>query len=410
MAGSGRVRRSDLMKGGVAADPGGIGRPRPWTGEGMMASPEVIDLGKLLAAIPGDNPAGADLRADGSPGSAYYAIKDARSAARAAERQMIPGEEDSAPPPDWRPVLEFARKALAEKTKDLEIAAYLIEALVRQHGFAGLRDGFRLARGLVDAFWDRLYPLPDEDVLETRVAALAGLNGVDAEGTLIAPIALVPITEAGANGRLSLVHYQQAASLGKLTDPKVREKRIAQGAVTLEELQKAVAETPPPFYAGLVQDLTQCQEEFAGLCQALESRCGVDAPSASNIRTALTSYLDVVKDLARNKLDASPAKDGAATSGAPAAAGAGSPAAGPSAEAIQSREDAFRVLLKVADYFRRAEPHSVVTSALEQVVRWGQMPLPELLAELIPDEAPRKNLFKQVGIRPPESAPKEVKK
>jgi hypothetical protein len=38
------------------------------------------------------------------------------------------------------------------------------------------------------------------------------------------------------------------------------------------------------------------------------------------------------------------------------------------------------------------------------------MPLPELLAELLPDEAPRKSLFKQVGIRPPEPAPKEAGK
>jgi type VI secretion system protein ImpA len=70
---------------------------------------------------------------------------------------------------------------------------------------------------------------------------------------------------------------------------------------------------------------------------------------------------------------------------------------------IANRADAFTVLLQVADYFRRTEPQSVVPFGLEQVVRWGNMPLPALLSELLPDESPRHQLFRQVGIRPPES-------
>ena len=65
---------------------------------------------------------------------------------------------------------------------------------------------------------------------------------------------------------------------------------------------------------------------------------------------------------------------------------------------MPTREDAFRSLLQVADFFRRTEPHSPVSYALEQAVRWGRMPLPELLQELISDEAVRKDLFRRTGI------------
>jgi type VI secretion system protein ImpA len=78
-------------------------------------------------------------------------------------------------------------------------------------------------------------------------------------------------------------------------------------------------------------------------------------------------------------------------------------------DAIRTREDAFKHLLKVAEFFRRTEPHTVIAFAIEQVVRWGRMPLPDLLTELIPEEAARKNLFKQVGIRA-EPAKPEAKK
>jgi type VI secretion system protein ImpA len=367
-----------------------------------MPSPEVLDFKKLLAPILGDNPAGADLRADASPGSAYYAIKDARNAARTTERQAL--VDTDAPPPDWKPVLQHGLKALGEKSKDLEITAYVIEALARLHGFAGLRDGFRLAREFVEQFWDKLYPLPDEEGLETRVAALAGLNGDDAEGTLINPIARIPITDRTNDGVFGSSHYQEAQALSKVTDAKVKEKKIAAGATTLEKFQQAIAQSSGKFFTTLVEDLTQAQDEFSKLGAALEGRCGGKAPPTSTIRGALAASLDTVKEVARSKLEVAAApKDGAAKAAAPTGDGAAAAAAsGIPIDVIRDREDAFRVLLKVADFFRRTEPHAVLSYTLEQIVRWGRMPLPELLHELIPDEGPRKTLFKVAGIKPPE--------
>jgi type VI secretion system protein ImpA len=366
-----------------------------------MPSPETLDFARLLALAAGGAPAGPDLRAAPGPGSLYYRVKDARTAARAAERRELLGDAD-APPPDWRPVLQHGREAL-EQSKDLEVAAYVIEALVRLHGFAGLRDGFRLARGLVEIFWDGLHPLPDEDGLEGRLAPLTGLNGADAEGTLPAAILKAPITD-GAAGRLGCLHYQEANALAKVADPKAREKKAANGATTPEKFQKAVAETQPAFFRTLVEDLTLCAEEYGQLTAALEKRCGPDkAPPSSNIRNTLTTCLDVVKDAAREKLQPAAANGQAAGGAGVPPAGSPEKAAGTSAlpaETIHTREDAFREVMKLADFFRRTEPHTVLSFALEQVVRWGRLSLPELLTELIPDDGPRKGLFKQVGIRP----------
>ncbi len=146
-----------------------------------MASSEILDFATLLAPIPGDNPAGRPLREEVAHDAVYYVLKDARSTARAAERSLafVDKDKDDAnrdrpspkiDPPDWRPILQLAPRVLAEESKDLEVTGWLIEALVRQHGYAGLRDGIRLARELVEAFWDHLYPLPDEEGVATRVA------------------------------------------------------------------------------------------------------------------------------------------------------------------------------------------------------------------------------------------------
>jgi type VI secretion system protein ImpA len=367
-----------------------------------MPSPEVLDFARLLAPIPGDKPTGSDLRTDTSAVSDYYAIRDARKGASDAERRIDKGDE-TAEPPDWRPVMERATQVLAEKTKDLEITAYLIESLVRLRGFPGIRDGYRLARELVERFWDGLYPKLEEGEVHERFSHILYLNGLEGPGTLIVPVRKIAMTAQTSVGTFNLTHHQQARSLAQLADAKLRQKRIDEGAITLEKIQKAVAETPAKFYADLVEDMTQSAEEFRGFCGSLSERSGYDPPS-SDLLGVIDSYLDVVKDLARDKLPKAKAP-----APAPAAASAQE---GPEAQTaapavngsvIKNRDDALERLRKIADYFREHEPQSVIPYALEQVANWGKMSLPELLSELIPEEGPRKNVFKQVGIKPPET-------
>jgi type VI secretion system protein ImpA len=363
-----------------------------------MPSPETLDFATLLSPISSENPAGTDLRLDASPGSIFQEVRDARLANRAAERQLL-ADADQADRPDWRPVLRRGAECLAEHSKDLEIAAYVIEALVRLHGFAGLRDGFRLARELVERFWDHLLPSPDEDGLETRLAPLAGLNGIGGEGTLSSPILCVPLTQEANSPALACYHVRQAIALDETRDEAVREKRLQEGAMTLATVQQAVAETPRPFYAVLAQDLAQCREEFDRLCEALAEKAGPLAPPASNIRSALTACQEALEQVAGARL---PRPDETLKGEEPRhdVAAPGEPCVHlASADAIATRAEAFRLLLDVAEYFRRTEPQSVVSYGLEQVVRWGKMSLPELLRELIPDDSSRDFLFRQVGIR-----------
>ncbi|MCE9533637.1 MAG: type VI secretion system protein TssA [Planctomycetes bacterium] len=370
-----------------------------------MPTPDLFDFPKMLAPIPGENPTGVDLRGSAAVDSPYYLVKDARSAARAAERR-IEGGDDEAPTPEWKPVVQAAIKATQEVTKDLEIIAYLIEALARTNGFAGLRDGFRLARGLIEAFWDNLYPKPDEEGILTRVAPISGLNGDDAEGTLIAPIRRIPLTDSSNHGRFSFADYQLAVATGKILDPKIKEKKVASGALTMERFQQAVDDTATPAFRILFDDLQQAIDEYAKLGTALDQKCGRQAPPSSAIRDMLLTVKSAVQDVGRLKLvvAAAPVIEKAAEgdSGGKAAVEEKDGPPGEKLGVLRDREDALNALVKIGDFFRRTEPHTIVSFALDQVVRWGRMPLPDLILELIPDEGPRKALFKQVGIRLPE--------
>jgi type VI secretion system protein ImpA len=240
-------------------------------------------------------------------------------------------------------------------------------------------------------------PGPDdyEDVREVRVAFLAGLNGEGQDGTLIAPINRVLLTQGHSYGPFGHWQYQQGANLKKLDDPEKRERAIAAGAVQLEHFDRAVSETPAPFFVNLYEDLQACRDEFERMSALLDEKCGSYAPPSSNIRNILAEIASTLETVASAAL--SPAgTEVVAVGDGQVTVVAGMVQSGP----VQSREDAFRALLQVAEFFRRTEPHSPVSYALQQVVRWGRMPLPQLLSELIPESGTRDALFKWVGIQP----------
>src|SRR4051812_19269746 len=120
---------------------------------------------ELLAPIAGDNPAGVDMRYD----PLFDKIKEARR-----EDDDVPqGEWQSARKvADWPVVIKLAKDALSSRTKDLQLAAWLTEAQLRREGFAGLRDGLDLLAGLVEQYWDHVYPEIDDGDAEMRAAPL----------------------------------------------------------------------------------------------------------------------------------------------------------------------------------------------------------------------------------------------
>ena len=371
-----------------------------------MASPDVLDLERLLTPIEGDNPAGRDMREDDALVPLYFQIKDARSAARAAERSAVDEEDTGSIAPEWRTIVEMAPDVLAETSKDLEIACWLTEALIRFEDFAGLRDGFRLMKGLVEGFWDNLYPPEDEiDGPEAKFAPLSGLNGEGGDGTLIQPIRQIFLTQGDTP--FAAWHYRQASELASLDEAR-RTARVDAGAPTLEMIDTSARQTPADFFRTLSQDLSGAIDAFKELEAALDARLGMDGPPTSNIRNAMAESLEIVERLTRDILieapeDSEPAGDDGADGEDQDGGGTITVTrrAGAAMDVIETRDDALKQLLKIAEFFKRTEPHSPIAYTLEDLVRRGRMTLPDLLSELISDEEARSGFLMRAGIRPP---------
>jgi type VI secretion system protein ImpA len=359
----------------------------------MADLPEGFDLEALLAPIPGDSPQGIDIREDFSAASPYNRLRDARSEARDAERGQDAGEADVRDPtPSWRSIRELALTTLAATTKDLEVAAWLTEALVRSHGLAGLAAGAQLMKGLAERYWDGLFPLPDDYGMETRVAPVTGLNGRDGNGSLIQPLYKLVLFNRTDGAPVAYYQYRQSEQLGTLEGER-RQQRIDAGVVPLETLERDARAAGGGLFAGLLSDAQAARDAWQTMADLLDEKAGADGPSTTAVRDLLSGIIDVATRYAPADI----------TGGGAAEPSAGGEATGiaPTPGQAASREEALRALAGIASFFRRTEPHSPLSYTLDEAVRRGRMSWPELLAEVVADADTRNSILTHLGIRPP---------
>ena len=104
-----------------------------------------IDVQALLSPLPGENPGGEDLRYS----QVYEEIKKARRYDDPLEQGEWKTELKKA---DWEGVIRLATEAIGSKSKDLQLAAWLTEALILTEGFEGLGAGLEVINGLLSNF------------------------------------------------------------------------------------------------------------------------------------------------------------------------------------------------------------------------------------------------------------------
>jgi type VI secretion system protein ImpA len=367
-----------------------------------MTSTATIDFDSLLTPIAGDNPSGESLRYAGE----YDAIQEAR---RAEDANLNQGDwKRDLKAANWREVITLATGALTTKSKDLQIAAWMTEALIKQHGLAGSRDGLRLLRELLERFWDTVHPLPEDGDLELRGSALEWIN--DRLPTALKALAL---TKGEPGETYSFVSWQESRQVEEAgrKSPEAQQAAIAEGKITAEQWDKAVALGNRAFYEALLTAVSESFEECGKLATVVDQKFGNDGPSLMGLKKALEECLELLNGVVRKKRELEPgpvatesieptAIDAVATNGA---SNATAPRVRPTGGSLPlepvDRADALQRLEAVAGYFLRTEPHSPVSYLVQRAVRWGQMPLEQWLKDVVGDEGVLAHIRETLGIK-----------
>jgi type VI secretion system protein ImpA len=355
----------------------------------------------LLKPIDGPNPSGANLR--------YDPVFDKIKEARREEAQPPPGmTERDRKVADNPLVIKLATATLAEKTKDLQIAAWLTEAWLKQNGFAGLKDGLALCYGLVENFWDTVYPELEDGDAQARSAPL-GFLGTKTE----IPLKLVPIVEKAG---YSILDYQQSRDMGYETEAKndeAKKKRAAlvkEGKLQPEVFDKAFEETPKKFYAQAEKDLDSAMGTLANLKKLSDPKFGDEGPSWGPLESALQVERQLIHNFLQKKREKEPdpveevaqaAADGTEAAGAEVGAASGPTRTGVliTVEGSSEPPDRLEAIKKVAEaaaFLRRREPKSPASYLMLRGLRWGEVRAAVQQADPTQFEAPPTDLRKHL--------------
>jgi type VI secretion system protein ImpA len=367
---------------------------------------EGLDLETLLTPISAETPTGTDIRTDFTPASVYFRLRDARADARAAERaaDTDPAAEGTSTE-SWRTVRSLSVKILSEQAKDLEVAAWLTEALVRSNGLSGLAFGAQVIGGLADRYWDQLYPMPDEDGMETRLAPVTGLNGEGGDGTLTQPLNKLRLFNTADGEPVLLFRYRASAELETITDKARKETRLKAGVMPFDKMQAAARAAGAANFVGLRRALREAQSAWTSMGEILDRVAGRDAPPTRQVSDTLDSILSILNQYAPPEVADAPAADADAGEAETGGGGGGEAADESGGQMVRkkkmvTREDALASLTEIAEFFRRTEPQSPLAYTIDEAIRRGRLSWPELLGELVSDANVRNNILNSLGIKP----------
>ncbi len=319
---------------------------------------------ELLQPIAGAKPGGDDIRYD----PVFEQIKQARI------------EEDDLPTGDWARtrktadyglVVKLATDILTKRSKDLQVAVWLIEALLKREGFTGLKSGLDLLTSLLGQLWDHLYPLIEEDDLEYRAAPVDWVGQY-----LVVPVRLVPIDLSGH----TIQQYRESRSVGYEKDAETsdqheaRQQAVASGKLTAEEFDDAFMATPKTWYKQLVADIDGSLISLEALDKVAREKFGSSAPRMSPLRDAILDVRQVVGQLLAKKLEFDP--DPIVVEEEPSVyTGAGAGTGGPAAISVvpKTRADAESRIAAAARFLRSENAADPAPYLLLRGFRWGEL-------------------------------------
>ncbi|MEL6329512.1 MAG: type VI secretion system protein TssA [Planctomycetota bacterium] len=368
-----------------------------------------VDLDSLLQPIEGESPTGSDLRrVEDSPLARFRDIRSSIMARRKqAEAERLSGEAAVAEAVElWDELIDTGCEILRSHSKDLEVAADMLEALTRTDGFEGAALGFRLLTGLVQGFWDGSFPAIDEMYGdEDRVGRVESVAASDRASLLMA-VRATPITAPSQGDRISLLDLQQGQEFERYVqqmqesdrlsidqrDERIEERRTRLQGKTAELCLSALGQIPADHLRGLlarIDDLMGAIDEFSSALS--ERRESGAEPKLSFI--ILKDAIDEVRAEIAERVPPEP------EGGEEEAGGAGGEGGSTSGGGKMNREAAIALVERAASYFEASEPHSPVQFALRRAVRWARTPYDQLLEEIVRDSSSREDLFRLVGMQ-----------
>jgi len=321
------------------------------------------DIKKLLRPIPGQQKCGEDLRYD----KVYDDIKKARFSEDATLPQgvWVRTIEEA----QWDVVATLCTDVLVHKSKDLQVACWLMESWFHDDGLRGVVDGLTLVYALLRKYWVDLHP-----TLQTG-CRLSPFHWINEKFSTV--LLKLPLEQGEELKIYTFSDYKKIKMAPERNDE-----------LTLVDFLKRLKNTSQDYFKDIVEQAQAALDLALDLEKFIERKIGSEEMSLYRFRQYLSEIQTLCDSMIIKPIESpqetmvlkidnpfpekrvsdvfqenTPQKDGLIIA--------------------NHRGLAYQKIEEIADYLEKIEPHSPTPYLLRKAILWGQMSLQELLQEFI---------------------------
>lgn len=363
--------------------------------------PDFPSLGSFLEDISPSLPEGDSLRYD----PIYDSIKEAQRADDDLPKGIWAQDIKVS---DWHKVERLCIEALQKESKDLQLCAWLTEAWLFLYGLEGISFGLDVFAHIAEKYWTTVHPQiePTGD----KGFRLSPYNWLNEK--LSDRLKVISITQKNDPIDSDDLTFADYVGLKNHWGNKTGGESIPKDKVEdVKEFEKSIALTSQQFFL-----------DFKGCCQTLVEKSTViegfvtkqcnesdDIPSLYRFRMVLEEMMAFAEQALKIKGEEKNVSPGTApedTYSGEKSLTVKKPADGDKALdhsnnpqfMMKSREEAYQTIQQAADYLERLDPHSPVPPMIKRAVRWGKMPLKDVLKEVIKEPLALKEVKTLLGL------------
>lgn len=341
------------------------------------------NLKTLLAPVSESNPVGENLYYD----PLYDQIKEAR---REDDPTLSQGVwQIELKKADWSSVESLCHQALLSKTKDLQIASWLVEAWIAMDQLDGLIKGISLLQGLSETYWDHIYPEMNDDDKERRLHMFEWLDAAFKKRLVMMPILENPLTTS----HITLADWMQANRLDTVSKRSPdRQKMLKQAELknelTLEKLHQILNASSKDLLENLNLGTAKALNAYENFKKSL------DTLLKDNLRPAMNEVSDTLKELQRFikagiELSSPEEQRSFAEEIAPiiptmqnsVVESQPNEAAASLNTLPQTRTAAYKMIGNIGEFLQNIEPHSPAPTLLKRIATWENKSISDIFKD-----------------------------
>lgn len=287
---------------------------------------------------------------------------------------------------DWQEVEKLCLEVLCNKSKDIQIIAWFMEAYQQQKGINGLLVSTRILLDFVKKFWENAYPQKDEDSEQTYRT-----NIIEA---MLRSLQTIVITEPLEELKIlfsqppSLAKCYEADSLEKNSKrggaaAEALQKALENGLINMERVRKAFHEVQKSIGQSKVELIEKSIANLTEIEKIIKDSVGDNAPRFSEFIDHLTELSGLYKLCSRENTEQPENSDKKEiTKGLSEGEISSDESQNNDDQKVADRSGVYKAIRDISSFLFELDPHSPSPVLLKIIGDWENKNLAEIITEL----------------------------